>query len=169
MRTIAKGLGRDRKENEDMKKMRLMVEGWWTCVHFEQYIGAPSRRVVTKPDRVKMERSGRILEMTNAVNKQKMQKMDVSRRPVLEQPKRKMVSTMEGNKITSVTKKPRKGEPSYMEICGQSEASDYSERERERSDSDGWYVVERRKKEKRRRLPESQPVGDCSGTRRYNS
>lgn len=69
----------------------------------------------------------------------------------MEQPKRKMVSPAEGNKVTAVTKRPRKGEPSYAETRGRKEAANYSERERERSDSDGWYVVERSKKEKRRR------------------
>lgn len=53
-----------------------------------------------------------------------------------------------------MTKRPRKGEPSYAEVCGGTETADYSERER--SDSDGWYVVEKRRREKRRRPPEPQ-------------
>ena len=145
LRMIVKCLGRNTKANEDLKKMSLMVEV--SVCTLEQCMGAPNRRLITKPDRVRMERSGRIIGRTNTVSRQERKKTDVSQRPTVEQSKIRMVSPAEGNKVTAVTKRPRKGEPSYAEICGRTEAADYSERER--SDSDGWYVVERRKKDMR--------------------
>ena len=108
----------------------------------------------SKPDRV--ERPGRLVSGTNAVSRQEKVKADFSRRPTEEQPKRKMVSPVEGNKVLAVTKKPRKGEPSYAEVCGSTEAADYSERER----SDSNYVVERRRRGKKRRPPEPQTLGE---------
>ena len=63
-----------------------------------------------------------------------------------------------------MAKRPRRVEPTYAEICGGTVASDYSERER--SDSDGWYVAKRRRrKEKRRRPPESLSVGEKASGR----
>lgn len=60
--------------------------------------------------------------------KQEVKRQDTGRRPAAEQSKRKMVSPGEGHKVTAVAKGPRKGEPSYVDVCGQPEVSEYSER-----------------------------------------
>ena len=95
LRVIARGLGRDRKENEELKRMSSMVEG--SVCTLEQCMGAPSRKVTMKPDRI--ERPGRMISGTNAASRQEKVKADLSRRPMVEQPKRKMVSPVEGNKF----------------------------------------------------------------------
>lgn len=102
-------LWRNRKENEKLRRMSLMVEG--SVSTLEQCMRAPSRREISKLDRV--ERSGRIIGRTNAVSRQEREDGCLWMRP-----KRRMVSPAEGNKVTAVTKRPRKGEPSYAEVCG---------------------------------------------------
>lgn len=66
-----------------------------------------------------------------------------------EYPKRKLVSRGEGKKVAALAKRPRKGEPTYAEMCGRSEAYEYSDREKS-EDSDGWRTVERKRRERRR-------------------
>ena len=127
LRTIAKGLGRDRRENVDLKKMSDMVEGS-VCTP-EQCMGAPSRRVSTKPVLGKAEGTGGIVDKT-AVCRQENANIDAFRRPIAEQSKRKIVSPAEGSKVAAVAKRPRRVEPTYAEICGGAVAADYSERKR---------------------------------------
>ena len=62
LRTIAKGLGRDRRENVDLKKMSDTAEG--SVCTLEQRMGAPSRIVSMKPVLGKAERTGRIVDKT---------------------------------------------------------------------------------------------------------
>ena len=149
LRTIAKGLGRNRKENVDLKKMSDMVEG--SVCTLEQCMGAPGRRVLTKLSLGKVEETGRIVVRT-AVCSQEKTKADPFRKPVAEQPKRKIVSPAEGSKVAAGAKRPRRVEPTYAKICGGAEVADDSERR--------WHVVEKRKKEKRRRPPESKSLGE---------
>lgn len=92
LRVIARGLGRDRKENEELKRMSSMVEG--SVCTLEQCMGAPSRKVTIKPDRI--EKFGQMANRTNSASRQEKVKADLSRRPMVEQPKRKMVSPVEG-------------------------------------------------------------------------
>ena len=121
-----KALGRDKKKNEDVKRMSSVVEG--SVSTLEQYTGTPGRRVRTKPDRAKMERGWRIMMTTTGDNKQEAKRQDTNRRSAVGQPKRKVVSPREGHKVTAVAKRPWKGEPSYADMCAQPKASEYSER-----------------------------------------
>lgn len=81
---------------------------------------------------------------------------DVDQRLVSEYPKRKFVSPGEGKKAAAVVKRPRKGESTYAEMCGRSQAYEYSDRQRSEV-SDGCQTVDRRKRERedlRSRLPQ---------------
>lgn len=49
-----------------------------------------------------------------------------------------MVSPGEGKKVAAIAKRPRKGEPTYEEMCGRTNANEDSDRER----SEGWSEEE---------------------------
>ena len=160
-RIIAKGLGRNRRENVDLRKMSDMVEG--SVCTLEQCMGAPGRRVSTKPGHGKVGETGRIIDRTVA-RKQEKAKVDPFRKPVAEQPKRKIVSHAEGSRNAAGSKRPRRVELTYAEICGGAKvAEDF---ERERSDSDVWRVVEKRKKGEKRRGPPDPITTSAKGSGR---
>jgi hypothetical protein len=67
-----------------------------------------------------------------------------------------MVSPVE-NKRTGTAKRPRKGKPTYPEMCGRTVENDKTDRERS-DDSEGSTTVGRRNKE--RRGPQGLPSSD---------
>jgi hypothetical protein len=58
------------------------------------------------------------------------------------------VSPGEGKKVAAIAKRSRKGEPTYAEACGRSEAIEESDRDRS-GECEGWRMVERRRRERR--------------------
>lgn len=143
LKALVKRLNLDKDNKQVIKEVGRVIEGIATSL--DQCIGQKGRRRTIKPGQVKVEEAGRKLERKSA-----------NLFGASEYPKRKVVSPVEGNKVTSVTKRSRRRELTYAEMCGRPEAHRQSDRERS-DDSDGWQTVKRRRREKKK-PPESLPA-----------
>lgn len=144
LKALVRRFNLDREKSRGIKEVGRVIEG--IASSMDRCVGQPERRRRTKFGQVKVEGSGRKIEKRTVSCNERRD--EVGQGLVSEYPKRKWVSPGEGEKAVAVVKRPRKGEPTYAEMCGRSEGYEYSDRERS-EDSDSWQAVVRRKRERR--------------------
>jgi hypothetical protein len=111
-------------------------------------MGQTKRKRKTKTKYNKFEEVRQSTMKQEAARAIDMNREDMYERAVGDYSKRKMESPGEGREVI-MTKRPRKGEPTFAEMC--SKAVDNKEANKEKlEDSEGCTTVSRRKRETRR-------------------
>jgi hypothetical protein len=146
MNALIKKMNLDREKNNNIKEINNVIKGIVSSM--DQCMGKMERKMKMRTKYNKVEEVGQ-----STVRQEEARMADVSRdelyvRAVGDYAKRKMESPSEGRKVMT-NKRPRKGEPTYVETC--SKAVDEYEANMERlEDSEGFTTVRRRKREPRR-------------------